>query len=127
MTTTTDTETVTKATDPAMEEKIIKLYKQGHSPYKIAEMLKGKITHGGVRNVLLRAGIETRSRSEVKKRYKLDMAYVTDLYENKGWSTYRIGKHLNVPAAVIWYNLDKVGVKTRSLDEAKDPDREVQE
>lgn len=102
-----------------MEEEIITLYRGGMSPYRIERYFKGRITHSGVRNILLRAGIKTRNRSEVKERYDVDLAKIVHLYLDNKWSTYRIGQELDIPPSVIWYRLNKAGIKTRDLQKAK--------
>jgi|MTBAKMStandDraft_1061839.scaffolds.fasta_scaffold15418_6 hypothetical protein len=117
-----DTITVTKRTSEEMEEEIITLYRGGMSPYKIAQYYHGTITHGGVRNVLLRAGEKTRNRSEVKQRYDVDLAKLVHLYLDEGWSTYRIGKELDIPPSVVWLRLHKAGIKTRDIHEARSGD-----
>ncbi len=119
MTITIDTRTVTKRTSEEMEEEIITLYRGGMSPYKISQYFKGMITHGGVRNVLLRAGERIRNRSEVKERYDIDLEKIVHLYLDDKWSTYRIGQELDIPPSVVWYRLHKAGIKTRDIHEAR--------
>ena len=122
MTITIDTKTVTKRTSEEMKKEIITLYHGGMSPYKIAQYFKGTITHGGVRNVLLRAGERIRNRSEVKQRYDIDLAKLVHLYLDNGWSTYRIGKELDIPPSAVWFRLHKAGIKTRDIHEARSGD-----
>jgi len=102
-----------------MEEEIITLYRGGMSPYQIERYFEGKITHGGARNVILRAGIPTRNRSDVKKRYDLDMKKIVHLYLDDQWSTYRIGQEFDVPPSVIWHRLNQAGIRTRDIRNAK--------
>lgn len=113
---------IMKRTPEEMAEEIIALYRQGMSPYQIERFFEGKITHGGARKVILRAGIPTRNRSEVKQRYNLDMEKIVHLYLDDQWSTYRIGQEFNVPPSVIWSRLNQAGIKTRSNHEAKTGD-----
>jgi len=112
-----------KKVDDDLEKEIIRLYtEEGYSPYGISKLFEGYITHGAVRKILIRNDVPLRNRSEVKTVYKLPMDKIKKQYINQKMSTYRLGKLYNVPPAVIWYHLNRMGVTTRTLTEAKEPD-----
>lgn len=113
-----------KKADEELEKEIIRLYvEEGYSPYGISKLFDGYITHSGVRKILLRNKVQMRNRSEVKTVYKLPMDKIINQYTKQKISTYRLGKMYNVPPAVIWYHLNRLGVATRTLTESKVPDR----
>ncbi len=115
---------------PEIEEIIVNLYKKGMSPYEISDALGGRVTHTAIRNRLIDAGVEMRSRSDAKKmRSRSDakkkhpnvpeVEVLKKEYLDEGQSCYALGKKYDVSPAVIWYRLNKAGVPMKEISQQR--------
>jgi lambda repressor-like predicted transcriptional regulator len=106
---------------PEIEEIIVNLYKKGMSPYEISDALGGRVTHTAIRNRLIDAGVEMRSRSDAKKKHPNvpEVEVLKKEYLDEGQSCYALGKKYDVSPAVIWYRLNKAGVPMKEISQQR--------